>query len=200
MTEEKSKRLDNLYLEPLKSSDLRRIRTWGLHEDPMLFDYNLPNLSNMSLQFWYAYRRESPSQEYFSINRGEAMLGYVGLKEYDFTEKSAFLAISLDPNLTSQGIGTKAMELIMDYFFTGRQMEIMKLEVNAFNHRAIGLYKKLGFKKTKTYGEAYKAPKGAKIDQEILDNPEYFYKEDGKYFMINHQMELTKSRYEEIYK
>ncbi|MDQ2965105.1 MAG: GNAT family N-acetyltransferase [Chloroflexota bacterium] len=79
--------------------------------------------------------------------RGEdTPIGTTGLFNVDLTNGSAGIGISLgDPSDTGQGLGTDALEALVDFGFGRLRLERMWLDVYEFNERAIRSYEKAGF-------------------------------------------------------
>ena len=73
------------------------------------------------------------------------------------------MGISVLKSEWGNGLGSRLMEALIDFAKNTAHAEVITLEVNQTNKRAIALYKKFGFKKTGVF-EAY-----TKIDGEYLD-------------------------------
>ena len=164
-----------IYLKPLTFEDALLLRGWGSHDSDLFIDYNLADMSNTELHFWYLSKKKGRKKSYFAIYTYEnQFVGYLGLKDMNLFKKTAFLGIVLDPNEMNQGFGTEAIHLLMDYFFNSLKMKKMRLDVNLFNTRAIHTYEKIGFI---TLGEYL-----AEFENQDVDFEDPKYKEDFKYF------------------
>ena len=73
------------------------------------------------------------------------------------------MGISVLKSEWGKGIGSRLMEALIDFAKNTAHAEVITLEVNQTNQRAITLYEKFGFKKTGVF-EAY-----TKIDGKYLD-------------------------------
>ena len=73
------------------------------------------------------------------------------------------MGISVLKSEWGNGLGSRLMEALIDFARNVAKVEVITLEVNQTNERAIALYEKFGFKKTGVF-EAY-----TKIDGEYLD-------------------------------
>ena len=73
------------------------------------------------------------------------------------------MGISVLKSEWGNGIGSRLMEALIDFAKNTAHAEVITLEVNQTNKRAIALYEKFGFKKTGVF-EAY-----TKIDGKYLD-------------------------------
>ncbi|HEV8488454.1 MAG TPA: GNAT family protein [Candidatus Limnocylindrales bacterium] len=92
--------------------------------------------------------RQGTSGWFFIICRlgDDTPIGTLGLFEVDLTNGSAGIGISLgDPAITGQGLGTDALEALLDFGFGRLRLERLWLDVYDFNERAIRSYEKAGF-------------------------------------------------------
>src|SRR6056297_1966395 len=73
-------------------------------------------------------------------------LGQIDFVEIDEKNGCAEVALVIgDTNDASKGIGTEAMQLMMDFGFNNLRLNRIELSCWDYNERAINLYKKLGF-------------------------------------------------------
>lgn len=184
-----------LRIEGLKFSHIDQIKTWGTHEDPLMWEYNLSSLSSQSLVYWYLDRKKSFTRAYYGVFLEDKMVGYFGFKKINHFKKEAILGISMDPSFTSQGLGSLILERLLDLYFIEMKMRKLKLEVNNFNKRAIGLYEKFHFKKV---GEGLVEFFIEDRDLEVLNDPKYFVKISGSIYSKTTKMELERGTYLEI--
>jgi RimJ/RimL family protein N-acetyltransferase len=85
----------------------------------------------------------------------DAPIGTIGLFDIDQTNGSAGLGISLGaPTDTGQGLGTDALEAMLDFGFGQLRLERLWLHVYDFNERAIRSYEKAGFREEGRLREA----------------------------------------------
>ncbi len=83
----------------------------------------------------------------FLIFEDDEILGEVVLNEIDEDLKSAHFRICVFSSKDfNKGIGTFAMENILDFAFCKINLHRVALEVFSFNKRAIAVYEKAGFK------------------------------------------------------
>lgn len=188
--------LDNLVIEDLALGHIKEIKKWSVHEDPLLWEYNISQASGLLLNAWYFERKKSLTTNYYAVRQGPRMIGYFGFRSIDWIKRQAILGIALDPGLTSQGYGSQVMKLLLDFYFFDKHMRKLKLEVNNFNLRAIRLYEKFGFKKVADSLISF--PIEDK-DLEIFNNPAYFTYKAGKLFSKTSKMELERQTYCEIW-
>lgn len=92
--------------------------------------------------------RQGANAWFFVICRhgDDTPVGTLGLFEVDPTNGSAGIGISLgDPANFGQGLGTDALEALLDFGFGRLRLERLWLDVYDFNERAIRSYEKAGF-------------------------------------------------------
>jgi len=181
---------------PMELKHVYNLRNWGYHENPLLADYNLPDLTDDELEDWYYYKTNKFNQKYFSVfNEENRMIGYFGIKKVRKLFKDAMLGIVFDPNYTNQGYGTESIGVFLDYYFNVLNMKKLYLEVAKFNKRALRCYEKSGFKIVDEYLYEF-------FDQEIDTNNPYFVQEQssfvikrGKIYNYIYKMEIDKKTY-----
>ncbi len=145
---------DGLKFKKLELQDAYKISNWGKHNNDLFIDYELGDFTTKQLRVWYLSKRSGIRNKYFAIyNEEDKMIGYLGMKDIGQKKKSSTVGIVLDLNYVSKKYGYKILQVFLGYYFNELRMKKMKLEVNAFNERAINLYKKIGFKYiTEYYG------------------------------------------------
>ncbi len=74
-------------------------------------------------------------------------IGTIGLFEVDLTNGSAGIGISIgEPEELGKGLGTDALEALLDFGFGRLRLERMWLDVYDFNARALASYRKAGLR------------------------------------------------------
>ena len=102
------------------------MRNWGTHKNTLLFDYNLPPLTDNELEEWYKYKTGSIRKKYYSVfNEEDKLIGYIGIKNIRRIFKEATLGIVLDPNYVNMNYGTEIIKTYLDYFFNEMKMKTM---------------------------------------------------------------------------
>lgn len=181
---------------PMKLEHVYNLRKWGIHKNPLLADYNLPDLTDEELEDWYYYKTNRLNQKYFSVfNEEDKMIGYFGIKKIRRLLKDAVLGIVFDPNYTNKGYGTEVIGIFLDYYFNVLNMRKLYLEVAKFNKRALRCYEKSGFKIVDEYLYEF-------FDQKIDTSNPYFIEEEssfvirkGKIYNYIYKMEIDKRTY-----
>ncbi len=172
------------------------IRKWGIHENPLLFDYNLPPLKDEEIEEWYRYKTRGYNRKYYSVfNEEDRLIGYMGIKYIRRILKESTLGIVFDPNYINKGYGTDSILTFLDYYFNKLGMRKMYLDVAKFNKRAIRCYEKCGFSIVDTYIDEF-------FNQNLdLTNPYYleerssFVLKDGKVYNYIYKMKIDRNTY-----
>lgn len=169
------KKMKILYkLSPLKKEDAKLLKQWIEFEDPIFSGYNYNNLNETQEILWFLLKQKKYHSKYYSIKDEKGrLLGFIGLKEINFMLKIAKLGIVIEPSYVSKGLGSQVMKDFLDICFDELKIRRIDLEVNAWNYRAINLYKKFGFKEVK---EEYQEFENQQLDlkderyKEVLDS------------------------------
>lgn len=91
----------------------------------------------------------SSKANHFSIVdlKEDKLIGFCWLKEINYIDRATELAILIgDSNFRGKGYGVEAMQLIIDYCFNILNLHNVMVVVYSHNEKAIGMYKKVGFK------------------------------------------------------
>jgi len=105
-----------------------------------------------------------------TLENDDEIIGLVTLANIDYINRCAELHIMIGNDYQNKGAGKYAVKSILDYAFKDINLNRVELSALENNERAIGLYKKMGFKveglKRKAY---YKEGKYVnKIEMAIL--------------------------------
>ncbi|MFA5577273.1 MAG: GNAT family N-acetyltransferase [Tissierellaceae bacterium] len=161
----------------LELDDVFQMSRWARHDNPLLGDYNFPDLSAREMNKWYRMKVSSIFNRYFSIrNEDNDLIGYMGIKDIKFIRRISTLGIVLDPRHMNKGYGTEILDSFLAYYFREMKMRKMILEVTEFNKRAYRLYEKIGFRPIGYYLDEFYNPD---LD---LNNP--YYLEEKSSFVI----------------
>lgn len=91
------------------------------------------------------------SNKHFNIVtiEGDKLIGTVSLEKFNWVDRSGILGIFIgDPEYLSNGYGTEAIMLILEFGFRYLNLHSIKLDVLDANERAHRCYQKCGFKDT----------------------------------------------------
>lgn len=86
----------------------------------------------------------------FGIHTPEdKFIGYTSLEKTENPDEYEFSVLILDKNFWRMGIGEEATKLTLNYAFDVLKAKKIILHTSEFHQKAIELYEKMGFKKTK---------------------------------------------------
>jgi len=186
-------------IRDLQLEDVFEMRKWGYHDNPLLEDYNFPQMSDKEIGLWYKMKANGIFNKYYGIrNENNELIGYMGIKGIKIIRREATLGIVLDPNHINKGYGTEILDTFLHFYFTKMKMRKMILEVAEFNKRAYRVYEKIGFQPVGYYLDDF-------FNQGLdLTNP--YYLEEKSSFVIDGQkiynyiykMILSKKRFFQV--
>jgi len=186
-------------IRDLQLEDVFEMRKWGYHDNPLLEDYNFPQMSDKEIELWYKMKANGIFNKYYGIrNENNELIGYMGIKGIKIIRREATLGIVLDPNHINKGYGTEILDTFLHFYFTKMKMRKMILEVAEFNKRAYRVYEKIGFQPVGYYLDDF-------FNQGLdLTNP--YYLEEKSSFVIDGQkiynyiykMILSKKRFFQV--
>ncbi len=187
---------ERITIRRLRLEDVFEMRKWGYHNNPLLEDYNFPQMTDREIRLWYKMKVNNIFNKYYGIrNENNDLIGYMGIKGIKIFRREATLGIVLDPNHVNKGYGTEILDTFLQYYFTTMKMRKMILEVAEFNKRAYRVYEKLGFKPVGYYLDEF-------FNQGLdLTNPYYLQEKssfviDGqKIYNYIYKMTLSKKRF-----
>ncbi|MDY0237160.1 MAG: GNAT family protein [Gudongella sp.] len=187
---------DNIKIAPLTIEDATEMRGWGLHRNPLLFDYNFPYENDYEIKKWFRSKTFTIRNKYYSIkDKDDKLIGYMGIKNKNYLLKSSFLGIVFDPDRVSMGYGTQTLRLFLPYYFNELDMKILYLEVSEFNERAYNLYKKIGFMEDGYYLDLFSMQDLNLSSEEYKRYKSCFVFKDKKIYNYIYKMKLTKDRF-----
>lgn len=182
----------DLLIRPLILEDVFQMEKWGVHETPLLADYNFPNMSDSEKRRWYRIKTFNLFNKYYGILLEGRLIGYMGIKNIKRIRKEATLGIVFDPNFIDKGYGTKTLEIFLDYYFHHMNMKVIYLEVSKFNDRAMRVYEKVGFKITSYYCEEFFNQRLGLKDPHYLEVKSSFVIVGQKLYNYIYRMKLKK--------
>ena len=184
---------NRIIIRPLELKDVFEMRNWGYHEDPLLEDYNFPEMKDKEIKKWYKYKTDSFFNRYYAVlNENNRLIGYLGIKSIKFIRRESTLGIVFDPNYVSKGYGTEALREFLDYYFNQMNMKKMYLEVAEFNKRAFKLYEKMGFKTVGYYLDEFHNQKLDLNNSYYLQNKSCFVLYNKRIYNYIYKMRLKK--------
>jgi RimJ/RimL family protein N-acetyltransferase len=142
---------DDLRLRAIERDDLSKFTAWL--NDPEVragLLFHLP-LSNTREEKWYEWVLKQPPEEHpmvieVKIEGSWHMVGDIGFSSIDQRCRSAEVGILIgEKGYWNQGLGTRAMRLMLNHGFQTLNLNRVELEVYENNLRAIRSYEKVGF-------------------------------------------------------
>ena len=140
---------ETIYLSPRNAEDVEIFTEWL--NDFETTDYLGRSGYLVSFEAEKKYLEQNADNQ--NINfvmvtlENDKMIGTVSLEQIDNINRTATLGIFIgDKEYRSRGIGTEAIKLILDYGFHYLNLQNIKLNLMAFNERALRCYQKCGFK------------------------------------------------------
>ena len=139
---------ERIYLSPRNNEEIEKFTEWL--NDFETTDYIGRSALIITLEGEKKYFEENMDKNYnfFIVTLdNDKLIGTVGLEKYDAINRTATLGIFIgDKEYRSQGYGTEAIKLILDYGFNYLNLNNIKLDLMSFNERALKCYQKCGFK------------------------------------------------------
>jgi len=134
--------------------DLERQQTWPLFDDPLLESYMPRHEPGELSAAWLRLIRRVEYMRYAIDDVFGDLVGTVSLRDLVEGIPAARLGIVLRSDRCGAGLGTEALRLFVTRCLEGDALQRIDLDVAAYNTRAIGCYRKLGFR---TLGERWQA-------------------------------------------
>ena len=139
---------DRIYLSPRSLEDVELYTEWL--NDFETTDYTGRSGCITSLESEKKYLEEKSNEEAaFAIVTLEEnkLIGYIGIEDINHIHRIGTLGIFIgDKDYRDKGYGTEAIHLILEYGFNYMNLNNIKLDLMAFNARALKCYEKCGFK------------------------------------------------------
>ena len=105
-----------------------------------------PNDSDPFSWLWsYSHMPTAGPRTSYAIDAGGILAGRIALRNIDSDSGRARLGIYIRPDMRGGGIGRRAIELLLERWFTQLAGSRIDLDVWASNRRAVGLYQQFGF-------------------------------------------------------
>lgn len=136
---------DRVRIRPWQHRDLIAQEMWPQYTEPFSTLWNTPRpISNG--HFSRSQVRSSYTRYVWGVEDWQRrLIGRISLREVEEQLRQARLGISLGSPYVGQGLGTEALTLFLDNYFGPMGFVIMRLDVAAFNRRAVRCYERLGF-------------------------------------------------------
>ena len=184
-------------IKPLELEDVYKFKSWQMGNYYLLNDYDFIYEEDWELKAWLKTKKGIFKRYFVIYYEGDA-IAYIGLKEINIIKKSAELSIVMDVRYQNRGHGYKILIEFLNFAFTELKLKRIWLDVNAFNERAIHLYKKLGFTKKAYYLDTYNIQDIDKSRQEYLDNQDEFVQNGRELLCYVYTYEIKRGEFFEL--
>ncbi|HEX9372404.1 MAG TPA: GNAT family N-acetyltransferase [Roseiflexaceae bacterium] len=156
------------------------IRTWTLYDDELADEWppyndpfeplwNLPRQVGLGGEAWSFFEGIASRRTWAVEDRHGRLIGRISLREIDTHKVHSRLGITFGAPYIGQGLGTEALAVFLDYYFTDLGFETMLLDVAAPNERAVRSYERLNFS---FVGGDWRVA-DSRFDRRVLDTPRY---------------------------
>jgi RimJ/RimL family protein N-acetyltransferase len=137
-----------IYLSPLEMEDLDRFCVW--YNDPKLRMFLILPYPTTKIDEKDFIERKTKSKEDIVLSivakQGDRLIGNIGLHQMNRVTRCAMLGIAIgDLMMTSRGLGSEAIRLMLDYGFKTLNLHRIELFVHDVNDRAQEAYQRIGF-------------------------------------------------------
>lgn len=142
---------DTIMLREYRQDDMQAIRAWVNDADSVRYlssRYWMPQSYADTADFLDHVTHAGPNGAYFVIAQKETQvyIGQIDLMSINWKLRNAEIAMVIgNEGKRGKGIGTQALQLMLDYAFGTLGLERISLEVATANERAIHCYQKAGF-------------------------------------------------------
>jgi RimJ/RimL family protein N-acetyltransferase len=146
-TEKPEIRAGRVTLRRFSRSDLDRRCEWPRYTDPVFAHLNLCLFTPRQRDQWFEREWRERSPYWFAVDDETGQLiGSITLRDVSRWQRSTRLGIHIHPGRLDMGYGTECMRLFLGYYFDMLGYRLLKLDVAAYNTRAIRCYEKVGFR------------------------------------------------------
>lgn len=139
---------DKVILDAIDPEDIEWMRKQRNNQELRKYFREWKDISKDQQEAWYKSRGNNtdPKHVYFKIvSNDKELVGCCGLHYVDWRLRSAEFGIFVGQETRGKGYGSEAIFLMFDYGF--REMNLHKVWCEVYsNNKAIGIYKKMGFK------------------------------------------------------
>jgi aminoglycoside 6'-N-acetyltransferase len=106
----------------------------------------------------------------FAIARGDELIGWIAFHEEDEPDyRHVALDIMLAPDSQDQGLGPRALRIVIDWLIAERGHHRFTIDPSSGNARAIRAYAKAGFRPVGVLRASERAPDGTWRDGLLMD-------------------------------
>ena len=135
----------NVAVRPLRREDLDAFAAWGVYDDPLLRHYTPRALSRGEADALFRELTGSPlrNRAYAGLHEG-VFIATLLLRDLDLAAGSGEVGIVLHPEYLGRGLGPRILRAFA-VVLASEGLRRLRLDVAAFNRRAIAAYRSVGF-------------------------------------------------------
>jgi len=184
-------------IRPMGRKDIEAMIEWRPFVDPLYQPFDFPRNNKADQVQWFNWRNQDAGRRLYAVeDEAGRTIGSLTLREID-GQRSSRLGITLGADFVSQGYGSEAMRLFLDYYFEEMGFARLVLDVAATNLRAVRAYRTLGFRRI---GHRYR-PASHNSYRTVLKDPRYrhlrrFFQHQGtSHQVLFYDMALTREEW-----
>lgn len=185
-------------IKELSLSDAYKFKDWQRGNHYLLKDYDFVYEKDWEIKAWYQTKK-GLFMQYYVIYYNDKPIAYIGLKHINYFLRKAELSIVMDVAYQGQGYGYKILVHFLRFAFTDLKLKKVWLDVNAFNKRAIHLYKKIGFTKKAYFLDTYNIQDIDRTSKEYIENEDEFRLSGNTVFSFVYTYEIKRGEFFELY-
>lgn len=190
---------DNKYsVKKLSLEDAYKFRNWTRGNYYLLHDYDFIYEEDWEVKAWLK-TKQGLFMQYYAIYYGGEPIAYIGLKRINYILRRAELSIVMDVAYQNKGHGYAILLEFLDYAFTRLKMRRIWLDVNAFNEKAIHLYKKIGFTKKAYFLDTYNIQDIDKSREEYIEYKDEFRQSGRELLTFVYTYEIKRGDFYELH-
>jgi RimJ/RimL family protein N-acetyltransferase len=144
-----------LMLGRLKETDIADIVSWYEDEEFLRNLDAIPSFPKREneIEKWINNKNDNTYTMAIRLLDTKKIIGYVEFDGILWNHRNTWLSIAIGGNNRGQGYGKEALGLAINFAFQELNLHRIQLTVFEYNHRAISLYEKCGFKKEGSHRE-----------------------------------------------
>lgn len=136
-----------LIVRLMERQDLEALRQLHNHEDVLLKLTDPSHVSEVQQEAWFQSASSSKTARRYiaRLKDTNELVGFFRIDQIDTVNGNAFVGCDVAPAHQGKGYATEIFAHILNYLFDACRLHRVELVTLASNHKAQGLYKKLGF-------------------------------------------------------
>jgi RimJ/RimL family protein N-acetyltransferase len=135
----------NVAVRPLRREDLDAFAAWGVYDDPLLRHYTPRALSPAETDALFRELTGTPERNRaYAGLYGERFIATLLLRDLDAANGTAEVGIVVHPGYLGRGLGPRILRAFAAVL-AREGLRRLRLDVAAFNRRAIAAYRSVGF-------------------------------------------------------